>query len=63
MNNRVWESELFYCTHLGAMDEDEADIRNFTVKYPDTASGLLRYLQRGAFANEVYPDRQGPTEQ
>ena len=35
------------------MDENEADIRNFTVKYPDTASGLLRYLQRGAFANEV----------
>lgn len=53
MSNRVWENDLFYCTHLGEMAEDDADVWNFTVKHPDMASGLLNYLQRGALANEV----------
>ena len=53
MSSRVWESKTFYCTHLGDMDEDEADVRNFTVKHPANAAGLLGYLQRGAFAKEV----------
>ena len=48
-SNRVFETSIFYCTHLGTSTADEADIRSFTVKHPKTASGLLAYLQRGSF--------------
>ena len=53
MINRVLENDLFYCTHFGDLPQDDKDIWDFTVKHGEAASGLVGYLQRGAFSNEI----------
>ena len=40
MSKRVWETEYFYCTHLGDMVEDDADVRSFVIKHPETELAL-----------------------
>lgn len=45
------QTELFYCNHLGASENDEADIMNFTIDR-DEGMGLLNYIQHRAFPEE-----------
>ena len=45
------QSDLFYCNHLGASEQDETDIMNFTIER-DEGAGLLEYIQHHAFPEE-----------
>ena len=45
------QSELFYCNHLGASENDEKDIMKFSIDR-DEGSGLLEYLQNYALTEE-----------
>lgn len=47
----ILQSDLFYCNHLGASANDEADIMNFTVDR-EGGQGLLNYIQYHAFPEE-----------
>ena len=40
----VIQDDAFYCDHLGANNNDERDIMNFTVGHPD-GKGLENYLR------------------
>ena len=44
-------SELFYCDHLGACENDERDIMNFVIR-DEKGAGLLDYIQHVAFPDE-----------
>ena len=46
------QSEKLFCDHLGAVKNDAVDVMNFTVSRPEGA-GLVAYLQRRAFPDEL----------
>ena len=47
----ILRTDLFFCNHLGVMEEDEKDIMNFTIRNT-RGMGLLNYIQKVAFADE-----------
>lgn len=51
MHNTILQDDLFYCSHLGASDKDEEDIKQFTVR-DKKGAGLLKYIQCYAFPDE-----------
>ncbi len=46
-----FQSELFYCNHLGVSEKDEQDIMNFEIR-DEKGAGLLYYIQHFAFSDE-----------
>ena len=46
-----FQSELFYCNHLGVSEKDEQDIMNFEIR-DEKGAGLLYYIQHYAFPDE-----------
>ena len=51
MSEKILQNDLFYCSHLGDSESDEADILRFSVKDPNGA-GLIDYLRYFAFPEE-----------
>lgn len=47
----ILQNDLFYCNHLGMSDQDEQDIKNFTVR-DKKGAGLLEYIRYYAFPEE-----------
>ena len=47
----ILRTDLFFCNHLGVMEEDEKDVMNFTLRNTK-GMGLLNYIQKMAFADE-----------
>lgn len=47
----IFQSELFYCNHLGVSEKDEQDIMSFEIR-DRKGAGLLYYIQHYAFSDE-----------
>ena len=47
----IYQSELFYCNHLGVSESDEREIESFTIR-DEKGAGLLDYIQNFAFSDE-----------
>ena len=47
----ILQNDLFYCNHLGASENDERDIKDFTV-IDSNGEGLISYLRYLAFPDE-----------
>ena len=48
----ILRNKWFYCDHLGASVRDDQDIKSFTVRNPELASGLENYLKNHSLDDE-----------
>lgn len=47
----ILQTEILYCKHIGESENDERDIKNFSVR-DAKGKGLINYLKRSAFSDE-----------
>ena len=46
------ESDYLKCEHIGSVSRDMEDIEGFSIRHPETSSGVERYLKQDALADE-----------
>ena len=49
---RLPGNDVLVCNHLGELQRDYADVKEFSVSPPDTGQGLVLYLKERAFLDE-----------